>query len=365
MHYLTELKSKNLSKEICVLRVDFNVKDIKDALRLEASLPTIKFLLKRGAKVVLLSHRGRPKSKKSLNEFSLKFIAKFLAKKLGRPVKFINHFDFQKIKEAVIKAAPKSIFLLENLRFLGGEEKNDAELAKRLASLGTFFVNDAFAVSHRKNASVYAITKFLTSYAGLLLENEIKSLDKVLKNPRQPLILILGGAKISDKIGLIKKFLNKARHILIGGGLANTLLWTKGIDIGQSLYEPKMSGIAKGLIKNKRVVLPNDWLVYKKQVLDIGPLTIQRFNEIIKTARTIIWNGPLGYFEDKRFRRGSAAIAKAISRSGAFSVVGGGETTQLVLSLGLKNRIGFLSTGGGAMLEYLAGKKLPGINALK
>lgn len=371
MNYLSGLKNRDLSKEICLLRVDFNVESAKDAFRLQAVLPTIKFLLKRGAKVVLLSHRGRPKPSKKLKvksskEFTLHFVAKFLSKKLNQRINFINHFDFKKMKNAVEVAPPRSIFLLENLRFLPGEEKNDARSAKKLASLGTFYVNDAFAVSHRENASVVAITKFLPSYAGLLLEKEIKNLSKAMKKPRQPLVLILGGAKISDKIGLIKKFLDKAKYILIGGGLANTMLMAKGVDVGESLYEPGMIGFAKGLLEYKNIILPIDWITDKNKILDIGPLTLERFKEIIKKAGTIIWNGPMGYFEDKRFAKGSIIIAKAIVRGEAFSVIGGGETTAIITNyqFPISKNI-FLSTGGGAMLEYLAGKKLPGIEALK
>jgi phosphoglycerate kinase len=210
----------------------------------------------------------------------------------------------------------------------------------------------------------------LPSYAGLLLETEIKNLNKVIKKPRQPLVLILGGAKISDKIGLIKKFLNKAKYILIGGGLANTLIKAKGANIGKSLYEPSMLNFAKSLIKHKNIILPNDWLVHQSKILDIGPLTIERFGDTIRKTKTIIWNGPLGYFEDKRFAKGSVAIANAIIKSRAFAVIGGGETTALFTRaisnfqfLISKKRL-FLSTGGGAMLEYLASKKLPGLEAL-
>jgi phosphoglycerate kinase len=385
MRYLSQLKSKNLSKETCLLRVDFNIQSPKDIFRLEAALPTIKFLIKKRAKIVLLSHRGRPKGYD--RTLSLKPIAKIFSRLLKKPIKFIDfnigtpdlpkltsilkRSDVLKLKNQISTASVGSIFLLENLRFLPAEEKNSTKLAKQLASLGTIYINDAFAVSHRKNASVVAIAKFLPSYAGLLLEKELKNLDKAIKKPRQPLVLIMGGAKISDKINLIKKFLTKAKYILIGGGLANTMLKARGIDIGDSLFEPRMITSAKRLLKYKKIILPNDLLVHRNKILDIGHLTIERFSEIINKAKTIIWNGPMGYFEDKRFTKGSIAIVNAIIKNKAFAVVGGGETTALFTSaisnyqfLISKKRL-FVSTGGGAMLEYLAGKKLPGIKVLK
>jgi len=391
MKYLSNLKNKIFSNETCLLRVDFNVQDAdlrglerestQIPLRLEAILPTIRFLLKRRAKIVLLSHRGRPlinlrlktkNLKLRKREFSLKFAVDFLARRLKRKIVFINNFNFTSIKNKIKNSSPGTIFLLENLRFLPGEEKNDAKLAKQLASLGTFYVNDAFAVSHRKNASVVAITKFLPSYAGLLLEEEIKNLNRIIKNPRQPLVLILGGAKISDKIGLIKKFLTKAKYILIGGGLANTMFRAQGMDIGESLFEPEMLRFAKSLLHYKNIILPNDWIVYQNKILDIGPLTVEQFKKIIKKAKTIIWNGPMGYFEDKRFTKGTHAIVKIVAKSRALSIVGGGETVTafqaVTRNFAEKVRVSprlFLSTAGGAMLEYLADKKLPGINALE
>lgn len=388
MKYLTSLKNKDLSKEICLLRVDFNITNAelsgmmrrttwKLHPRLAAVLPTIKFLIKRGAKVIILSHRGRPEIKQK--EFSLKLFAKILSKLLNKPVQFID-FNFgtsDVLKLTSIKNSPSSsVFLLENLRFLPGEDKNDKKFAKQLASLATFYINDAFSISHRKNASIVAITKFLPSYVGLSLENEIKNLSRIMKNPKRPLVIILGGAKISDKIGVIKNFLERADYFLIGGGVANTFLAAQGLPIGDSLYEKEMIPTAKKLSKSPKIILPIDSMVKKGKILDIGPKTAKKYAEIIKNAKTIIWNGPMGYIEDKRFIKGTEAITKAIMKSRAFSVIGGGETTAAFQAaarnyadkyteLRRKYPHLFLSTGGGAMLEYLAGKKLSGIVALQ
>lgn len=392
MKFLSSLNRKDLQNKTCLLRVDFNIKDSeldKNNLRIRAVLPTIKFLIDNGAKVVILSHRGRPDKKCQISnierqKLTLKPFAEILSSLLKKPVHFIDFkkekkFDAAQISKTITR---DSIFLLENLRFFDGEEKNDKNFAKQLASFGDFYVNDAFSVSHRKNASVVAITEFLSSYAGLLLEKEIKNFSSVMnpfdktqdsrrvyrgvKNPKKPLVIILGGAKISDKIGVIKNFFKIADYFLIGGGMANTFLAAQGLPVGDSLFEKKAMPVARKFLKFKSIILPVDTAVYKKQILDIGPETIEKYSKIIKNARTIIWNGPMGYIEDKKFRKGSEAIAKAIiNNKKAFSIIGGGETTSIVS--GIKCQVSgniFISTGGGAMLEYLAGKKLPGIEAL-
>ncbi len=357
MKYLSSLKNKNLANKTCLLRVDFNITDnelSEKNLRIQAVLPTIKFLIGKGAKVIILSHRGRPlakvqSSKLKVKSFSLKPFIKILSGLLKKPVHFIdfNNFptsDVGKLKNMIQNLAPASIFLLENLRFLPGEDKNDTNLAKKLASLGDLYVNDAFSVSHRENASVVAITKFLPSYAGFCLENEIKNLSKVICNPKKPLIIILGGAKISNKIGVIKNFLQKADKFLIGGD-----------------YEKEIAFLSKF----EKVILPVDCIREKGKIFDIGPKTSQNYAEFIKNAKTIIWNGPMGYIENPKFRKGSEAIIEAIIKSAAFSIIGGGETTNFVSSIKYKVSSSiFLSTGGGAMLEYLSAKKLPGIKAL-
>lgn len=351
------------------MRVDFNVQDgdLKNSLRIKSVLPTIKYLLNNKCRVVILSHKGRPNGNQK--DFSLKSIAGFLSKVINRKIIFVNNFNFAAIRKRVNNSPAASVFLLENLRFLAGEEKNSKALAKKLASLGDFYVNDAFSVSHRANASVAAITKFIPAYAGFLMEKEIKNLSKAMKKPKRPLVIILGGAKISDKIGLIKSFLKRADYFLIGGGMANTFIASWGIPVGDSLYEKSMVSMARDLIKQagKKFFLPSDVVIENRKILDIGPETAKKYAGIIKKAKTIIWNGPVGYCEDKCFLYGSLSITKAIAKSRAFSVVGGGETTALIANckLQIANSRIFVSTGGGAMLEYLAGKKLPGIESLK
>ena len=376
MKYLSSLQNKNLSGKTCLLRVDLNLEENeirgRGHLRIAAILPTLDFLLKNKARIVLLSHRGRPKGfdKKQ----SLKFFTKIFSEKLNRKVNFIDNFNFAEIRKKIKNSSPASVFLLENLRFLKGEEKNSLRLARQLASLGDIYINDDFAVSHRKDASVAAITKFLPAYAGFLLEKEIKNLNKAMKNPKKPLVVILGGAKVSDKIGLIKSFMKKADYFLIGGGIASTFLAAQGLPVGDSFYDKSANSPDKIFSKSlggqarKKIILPVDAIIYKRQILDIGPETVKKYAGIVQKAGTIIWNGPMGYIEDKRFANGSKEIVKAIIKSKSHSVIGGGET---IASLKIKNQKSkiknnvFLSTGGGAMLEYLAGKKLPGIEALK
>ncbi len=333
MRFLKDLAKKNLTGKVCLLRVDFNVEGTKDALRLEASLPTMKWLLAKGARLVVLSHRGRPQGIDS--KLSLKVFVPFLQKSLKERAVFL--------KEVPSELPNKKVILLENLRFWPDEERDDAKFARKLASLGDFYVNDAFAVCHRKNSSVTQLPKLLPSYAGLLLEREIKTLSAAMKNPKKPLLLIFGGSKVSDKLPVIKNLLSKANKVLIGSSVLNS-------------PDP--------LPESTKVVKPIDWIKKDNLVLDIGPLTAEEYVKEIKKAKTIIWNGPVGKFEDKRYVIGSRILAKAVAASRAFSIIGGGETTQLILMLGLRKKIGFLSTGGGAMLEFLAGEKLPGIVAL-
>jgi phosphoglycerate kinase len=396
MKFLKNLSKQKIFGKTCLLRVDLNLseEEAKNSHRISGVLPTIKFLTGNGAKIIILSHRGRPE--KFDKKLSLKPFVDILSKKLTQKVNFINHFGFLRARDKVGDSRPGSIFLLENLRFLPGEYKNDPKLAKRLANLGDFFVNDAFAESHRRAASVAAITKFIPSYAGFLLEKEIKNLNKAGK-PKKPFVFILGGAKISDKIGLIENFLKKTKShsersfaaeadcFLIGGGMANTFFAAQGLPIGESLYEKHMVLAARNLIKQAegKFILPNDAVIEGGKILDIGGETAEKYDEVIKKAGTIIWNGPMGYFENPKFAKGSEAIAKAvINNKKAFAVVGGGETSAIFQMAKIKNqlrrrRVGaptktsenpksnlFISTGGGAMLAYLAGEKLPGIEAL-
>lgn len=371
MKFLESLQGKDLSKEICVLRIDLNVKD-RSNFRLLAILPTFKLLQKAGAKIIILGHEGRPRygSKEDYKKYSLKPFVGTLSKEIKRKIIFIGfkphlskNFFFE--TRGRIDNAPKgSIFLLENLRFLRGEAENDAKLAKELASLGTFYVNDAFSASHRANASLVGITRFLPSYAGRLLEKEIENLDKARRFNKKPFVIILGGAKVRDKIGLIKNLYPRATHFLVGGGIANTIFMKKGMPIGNSIHEdiPLDKKIVEAM--DTKIVLPPDVVWSNNKIEDIGQNAVREYSTIIAKAKSIIWNGPVGLIEDKRFRKGSEAIAKAVMASRADTVIGGGETTILFEKKKLRKNF-FISTGGGAMLEYLAGKKLPGIEALK
>lgn len=389
MKFLRNLPKEKIFGKTCLLRVDLNIaeKEAKNSPRILGILPTIKFLIKNGAKVILLGHRGRPNGfdkKQSLKPF-VKILSNLLNKKIyfidfDKNLNFTNGKDKDRKKN--VATASSSIFLLENLRFLRGELKNDLKLAKQLSSFGDFYVNDAFSGSHRANVSVSAITKFLPSYAGFLMEKEIKNLSIIMKNPKKPLTIILGGAKISSKLGLINNFMSKADYFLIGGGIANTFFAAQNLPIGDSINEKSMEKEAGKLFKNNlpigqaglsagragNIILPIDVVISKRKILDIGQNTINLYSQIIKKSKTIIWNGPMGYFEDKKFAKGSQGIARAILKSRAFAVVGGGETASLfklqTADYKLRTNI-FISTGGGAMLEYLAGKKLPGIEVLK
>lgn len=353
---------QNLKGKTALLRVDWNVERPSDALRITASLPTIRLLRSRGARIVILSHRGRPKgfSRKE----SLRTMLPSVKKMLGAPVTFLPHFRFKELRRTISQSSPRSLFLLENLRFLPGESKNSPALARSLASLGDIYVNEAFSVSHRTNASIVTLARLRTSYAGIRLMEEISILSRVMRSARHPLVVVLGGAKASDKIRVLRFFLPRAETVLVGGATANTFLAARGFPLGNSQFEPETVPRAKKLLHEKNLMLPDDFLEDGGRLLDIGPGTVERFTQAIRRARTIVWNGPMGYFEDPRFRGGSEAIARAIAQSHAFSVAGGGETADLLALLNLTKRIGFLSTGGGAMLAFLGGEKLPGIAAL-
>ncbi|MEK7554463.1 MAG: phosphoglycerate kinase [Patescibacteria group bacterium] len=364
MQYLSHTLPALIRGKTALIRVDFNVENQEESFRLRASLPTFKFLIAANVKIVIISHRGRPRSLRDQKKLSLRSVRLFLERNLGRPVRFISKIG-DDTRRKIDAAAPKSIFLIENLRFDPGEETNDPAFAKKLALLGDFFINDAFSVSHRANASVTGLPGLLPSVAGLLLEKELLGLNDFKKNHDDRLVIILGGAKASDKIGVLTHFLARAHRILLGGVPANTFLKASGFDIGTSIVETSMLPATKKLLREKNIVLPVDFVWQSGKMFDVGPRTIAAYQKEIADAKTIFWNGPLGYFERDKFRIGSAAIAKAIVKSEAFSVVGGGETTQLMHALGLTKRVGFLSTGGGAMLEYLSGKTLPGLAALE
>jgi len=378
--YVRNVKPASL-KGTALVRLDFNT---KDDWRMAAVIPTITFLLMNGCKIVIVSHRGRPvigaKGGSLKNgvpvgfpaDLHLKKDAALLSAFIKRKVSFVNHFRFGEIRRAVAAAPAGSVFLLDNLRFLPGEAKNDPKLAKELASLVDFYVNDAFAVDHRANASVVAVTKFLPSYAGFELEREIASLSKAIVKPKHPVVLILGGAKASDKLGVIAHFRTRADWFLLGGGSANSVLALEGVDVKRSVRETDTKTLAalKPLAHNKKVIAPVDFVwgsgASKGKIVDVGPKTIAAFKKKVASARTIIWSGPLGVIEKRAYAKGSVALANAIGNNRrAFSLTGGGETVMFLKAYKLDKKFSFISTGGGAMLDFLAGEKLPGIEALK
>ncbi len=383
MRYLRT--SKGIEGRTCLLRLDLNTPDgeLKNSLRVQRAVPTIRYLLERGCRVVILSHRGRPEGKLKVSaggklatggenkklkvdrDVSLKPAVRALGKLIGRNITLFDHFDFKKIKAVIDRNNPGTVFALENIRLLDGEERNSTALAKKLARVGDFFVNDAFAASHRAHASVDVITRFLVSYAGLSLEEELKACEKVMRHPRRPLVVIIGGAKVSDKIGVVENFGKRASAILVGGGTANAFLTARGLPVGESVYERRAVTKASYLLKScPSLVLPTDVVVHGRRIVDIGTETIRTFSRIIQRAGTVIWSGPMGIAEKELSARGTLEIACAITRCKAFSLVGGGQTTAFIIKRGLYKKFSFLSTGGGALLEYLAGKKLPGIEAL-
>ena len=375
-----------------LVRVDFNVPlndkgEITDDTRITASLPTIQYLLEQKAAVILMAHLGRPKGQIK-PELSLAPVAKHLGKLLGKKILFAPDCVGEAAQAAASKLKPGNILLLENLRFHKEEEKNDMEFAEKLASLADLYVNDGFGVSHRAHASVEGVTHFLPAAAGFLLEKEIHYVGQAVTNPLHPFVAIIGGAKVSDKIGVISNLLDKVDTLLIGGGMANTFLAAQGYKMGKSLVEEDKLDLAKELLakakKNKvNMLLPTDLVmaaafapdaehVTEKvknlnqayMALDIGAETSKAYAEALADAKMIVWNGPMGVFEMDAFCKGTEAVAKAVAKSRATSIVGGGDSVAAIEKLGLAKRITHISTGGGASLEYLEGKVLPGVAAL-
>ena len=383
----------NLRDKKILLRLDLNVPIkngiIKDETRINKILPIIDFLLKKKSKILIISHIGRPNGKKE-ESLSLKPICENLKTKLNQDIRLIKKDIFELKKEDLFKDTKYQIIVLENIRFYGEEEKNDDNFSKHLAKLGDLYVNDAFSCSHREHASVSKITKFIPSYAGLQLETEINALKKVTSEIKKPISCIIGGSKISTKIGLIKNLIPKFDHIIIAGGMANNILSYKGNPTGKSLKEKDCDKIIDDIFKTAKIhscsiIFPEDVAVGNSingkstikgianvknddLILDIGPKTIKKIKDIIEISQTVLWNGPVGYFENINFAIGCYEIAKKIieknKNNQIYSVAGGGDTIAVLNQINALKSFNFVSTAGGAFLEYLEGKELPGIKAL-
>ena len=382
---LTDLGVKD--KKVLV-RVDFNVPlsegAVGDDTRIQAALPTINYLLENGAAVILCSHLGRPKDAPD-PAFSLRPVAEYLATLVEAEVKFAEGCIGEAAKKAADSLEPGQVLVLENTRFHAGEKKNEPEMAKQLASLADLYVNDAFGSALRAHASTAGVADYLPSAAGFLLEKEIKYLGNAIAEPERPFVAILGGAMVSDKIGVIENLLTKADQILIGGGMANTFFKAQGYEMGDSLVEEDVLDTARALLDTAagKLILPVDMVIADAfeadadtqvlpvgdvpagwRVLDIGPRSVEIFGEVIQQAKTIVWNGPMGVFEFEKFARGTFEVARLVAESGATSIVGGGDSVSAIKKSGLEDKITHISTGGGASLEMLEGRILPGLAVL-
>lgn len=379
------IRDLDLSGKRVFIRVDFNVplndrNEIEDDTRIEASLPTIQYALERGAKIILASHLGRPKDKPE-EKYSLKPVAKRLSDLLQRPVKIGTDIVGPESQSLSANLREGEVLLLENLRFHPGEKKGEAEFSKHLAQLADLYVNDAFGTSHRADASMVGMAQhFERRAAGFLIEKELKYLGKLMQNPEKPYVAILGGAKISDKIEVVRSLLNRVDRLLIGGAMAFTFLKASGVDIGKSLCETDKLDLANELRSNPKLELPVDSVAAPEPKagaavkvvktgedfggwmgLDIGPATVEKYAAVLKDAKTVFWNGPMGMFEIDEFAEGTNAIARTLAGLNAMTVIGGGDSVSAVEKCGVADKMTHISTGGGASLEFLTGKELPGI----
>ena len=389
---MNELRKAAVDRRVVALRVDLNVPTddcgrITDDTRIVAELPTVNYLRQSGAKVLLISHFGRPKGRPDPS-MSLEPVARALEGYLDAPVAFASDCIGPAVEETVANLDYGEVALLENVRFHPGETGNDPDFARSLAGPADIFVNDAFGAAHRSHASVVGLARLLPSYPGFLLASEIAVFEKVLNNPQRPLAALVGGAKISSKIGVLRNLLDKVDMLLLGGGMANTFLAANGLDMQASLVESDRLDDASDIQRKARetgceIVLPTDGVMASglaagaetavravEQVpdgwtmLDIGPATERLFHDRLRLARTIVWNGPMGMFENRQFARGTQQVARSVAASGAFSMIGGGDSVAGVKQLGIESHVDHISTGGGASLEMLEGKTLPGIAAL-
>jgi len=382
------VKDIDLKGKRVLMRVDFNVPmqdgKVTDDKRIRASLPTIKYVLDQGASLILMSHLGRPKSA-SDSEFSLRPVSEVLASLLGTLVKMAPDCVGPEVEKMAKDLKSGEVLLLENTRFHAGEEKNDLELAKQLASLGEIFVNDAFGSAHRAHSSTEGIAHFLPAVSGFLMEQELEYLGRAVANPEHPYVAILGGAKISDKIGVVETLLSKADKLIVGGGMANTFLAARGLNMQDSLVESTSLETAKAILAKSadKLILPVDAVIADKfdaeansqvvdvdkipagwRMLDVGPKTLELYKRALDGAKLIVWNGPVGVFEMPKFAEGTFAIAHMLAESGATTVIGGGDSASAVKKAGVAKQMTHVSTGGGASLEFLEGKELPGVAAL-
>ncbi len=383
------VKDIDLKGKRVLMRVDFNVPmqdgKVTDDKRIKASLPTIQYVLDQGASLILMSHLGRPKGGPS-PEFSLKAAAEVLSNLLGRPVKMAPDTVGPQVEKMAKELKPGEVLMLENTRFYPGEEKNDLDLAKKMAALGEVYVNDAFGSAHRAHSSTEGVARFLPAVSGFLMEQELEYLGRATANPEHPYIAILGGAKISDKIAVVENLLKKCDKLIIGGGMANTFLAARGYNMQDSLVEAASVEVAKGIMQKAgdKLMLPVDAVVADKfeaeadskvvdvdkipagwRMMDIGPKSIELFEKAVKGAKLVVWNGPMGVFEMPKFAEGTFAIARALADSGATTVIGGGDSASAVKKAGVAKKMTHVSTGGGASLEFLEGKELPGVAALQ